>query len=75
MHMQTEIIKLSLIRQIMETNDTSELEKIDSAIKKIQSEDNSFQHLVKTTRKQLDIETIKKNKTTYRSIRKCFIKK
>ena len=58
--MQTETMKLSLIRQIMETNDTSELEKIDSAIKKIQSEDNSFQHLVKTTRKQLDIETIKK---------------
>ncbi len=58
--MQTETIKLSLIRQIMETTDTAELEKIDSAIKKIQSEENSFQHLVKPTRKRLDIETIKK---------------
>jgi hypothetical protein len=58
--MQTETMKLSLIRQIMETNDTAELKKIDSAIKKIQSEDNSFQHLVKPTRRRLDIEAIKK---------------
>ena len=73
--MQTETIKLSLIRQIMETNDTAELQKIGSAIKKIQSGNHSFQHLVKSTRKRLDIETIKKEQNYLPVDKKVFHQK
>ena len=57
---QTAGIKLSLIEQIMATNDAAELRKIDSAIKNIQLHAEPLSRLARPTRKRLDIEELKK---------------
>lgn len=52
-------IKLSLIEQIMATENAEELKKIDSAIKRIQSNVEPLSRLVKPMRKRLDVEEMK----------------
>ena len=58
--MQEKIFKHALIKQIMETDDTAELKRIDSAVSDILSNKDLLKNLAKPMRKRLDVEELKR---------------
>ncbi len=73
--MQTEAIKLNLIKYIMEIVDASKLEKIDLVLREISENEGDIHKLVKPMRKRLDVEVLKKEQR-YKTIdKKKFFKK
>lgn len=60
-HMQEEAMKLNLIKQIIEMHDTGKLKKVDSAVHKIITEEDTLRALAKPMRKQLRIDELKKD--------------
>ncbi|RLD54594.1 MAG: hypothetical protein DRJ05_14340 [Bacteroidetes bacterium] len=73
--MQTEAIKLNLIKYIMEIVDASKLIKMDSVLREISENDEDIYKLVKPMRKRLDVELLKKEQRYKPIDKKKFFKK
>ena len=73
--MQTETIKLNIIRQIMEMDDSAQLTLVEQAIKQIGVKNDLLGKLAKPMRKKLDIEQLKKEQNYHPIEKKAFFQK
>ena len=74
--MTIEALKLEIIHQVLNLSDSSKLRKINAALKKIQAnEEELLKHVTKPTRKQLNIEELKKEQHFKPIDKKKFFKK
>ena len=73
--MQTETIKLNIIRQIMEMDDSAQLTLVEQAIKQIGVQNDLLGKLARPMRKKLDIEQLKKEQNYQPIDKQAFFQK